>query len=88
MATSKEIFAQAQLHVHYKFPPTVKLRQRLDIKLLKNENVFITDCMKIGNKLVFTNKEKKQLIIYNLDVNMDYNIILYYQPWFLTKDRQ
>lgn len=70
---------------NYLYITNVKLRQRLNIKLFKNENVFITDCMKIGNKLVFASKEKMQLIIYNLDVNLDFYIGLYYQPWFLTK---
>ncbi|VDH95466.1 Hypothetical predicted protein [Mytilus galloprovincialis] len=56
---NKEAFDEDQAYVKNNLPVSVTLRQQLNIKKSKNENLMITSCIKTGNTLVFTDYRNK-----------------------------
>ncbi|CAC5407046.1 unnamed protein product [Mytilus coruscus] len=82
--TTEESFTQAQTPVKYNLPVSVNLRQQLNVKKSKNENVTITNCIKTGNTLVFTDYFNNRLSICNSDGTDIYHIPLSYTPYYMT----
>ncbi|CAC5410156.1 unnamed protein product [Mytilus coruscus] len=81
---NKEEFAPDQTPVKTNLPVSVTLRQQFNIKKSTNEKLYITNCIKIDNTLVFTDWNNKQLIICNVDGTDIHHIPLSYKPNYMT----
>ncbi|CAC5426081.1 unnamed protein product [Mytilus coruscus] len=80
----EEEFTQDQESVKTNLPVSVTLRQQFNIKQSKNEYLYITSCIKIGNTLVFTDRFNNRLIICNSDGTDIHHIPLSYEPRYMT----
>ncbi|XP_076085121.1 uncharacterized protein LOC143055949 isoform X2 [Mytilus galloprovincialis] len=82
--TTEDSFTQAQTPVKYNLPISVTLRQQLNIKKSENESLYIYNCLKTGNTLVFTDNENERLIICNSDGTNIHHIPLSDKPYYMT----
>ncbi|XP_063409057.1 uncharacterized protein LOC134692530 [Mytilus trossulus] len=82
---AEEYFNQAKTPVKYNLPVSLALRQQFNIKKSTNENLYIRNCIKTGNTLVFTDLINRRLIICNSDGTNIHHIPLSYQPWYITE---
>ncbi|VDI32979.1 Hypothetical predicted protein [Mytilus galloprovincialis] len=82
--SATEAFTLAETQVKYNFPVSVTLRHQLKVKLPDNES-NITDCIKIGQTLVFADCYGSQLIICNADGTDQRHIPLHRKPWHITE---
>lgn len=78
-----EAFAKDKTHIKYNFPISVTLRQQLNVKL-SNKFSYIVDCIKVGNKLVFS-ESYSRLISCNSDGTGVHYISLLHQPGCITE---
>ncbi|CAG2196337.1 HMCN [Mytilus edulis] len=82
--SATEAFTLAETQVKYNFPVSVTLRHQLKVKLPDNESQ-ITDCIKIGQTLVFADCYGSQLITCNADGTDQRHIPLHRKPWHITE---
>ncbi|CAC5413888.1 unnamed protein product [Mytilus coruscus] len=77
--------AFAQTPVKYNLPVSITLRKQLNIKKPTNEIQGIKSCVKIGNKLMFSDYLNNRIIICNADGTDIHHIPLSYKPRFITE---
>ncbi|CAC5400904.1 AASDH [Mytilus coruscus] len=82
--SNEEAFGQAQTPVKYNLPVSVSFRQQLSIKLSRNEELNIYDCIKIGNTLVFTEYNYNKHMFCNSDGTDLHHISVSYTPHYIT----
>ncbi|CAC5361535.1 unnamed protein product [Mytilus coruscus] len=85
LVTTEDAYAQAQSPITYNLPISVTLRKQLDISSQTKEGQSIEDCIKIGNKLVFTDSEYNRLIICSVDGTDFHCIPLPHSPRYITE---
>ncbi|CAC5362597.1 unnamed protein product [Mytilus coruscus] len=85
ISTTTAAFIQAQTPVKSNLPVSVTLRKQFNINMPLTDHLDIMSCIKIGNKLMFTDLYNKRLNICNSDGTDINHIPVPYDSWFLTE---
>ncbi|CAG2234631.1 unnamed protein product [Mytilus edulis] len=85
ISTSTAALIQAQTLVKSNLPVSVTLRKQFNINIPPTNHMEMMSCIKIGNKLIFTDLYNKRLNICNSDDTTINHIPVPYDSWFLTE---